>query len=375
MSLLCFNVGSSSFEFALVEQGRPVLRGGIDTSVDREIRYGQPGEDERVLRVDDAKDFPAAAVAVLDLAGDDAIPVHRIVHGGDRDAAAGWLTGAEVARLRDLAPLAPIHQEANLAPVQAIAEARPGARQIGVYDSAFHRSMPDIARALPAAPEGPLEGLQRYGFHGLSHGWVARRMAELAPDSRRIVSLHLSGGCSACAIRDGKSVDTTMGATPLDGMMMGTRSGAIDPGALLYALDQGMKPEDLADLLWHRGGLMGVSGVSKDVRDLFPSDEPRAGFAIDMFCRSAAKAAAGMIVSLGGVDALVFTGGMGAQQPGIRRRIVNDLAWAGLELAVDRNEADADLVSTGTSKAEIRIIPAEEEQMMALEAAKLEDAE
>lgn len=375
MSFLCFNVGSSSLEFALFEGEDERLRGGIDTSVDSEIRYGPPGAKDQLLSLDDPTDFPAAAVAVLDLSGGEATPVHRIVHGGERDAAAGWLTEDEVARLADLAPLAPIHQHANLAPARAIAEVRPGVRQIAVYDSAFHRSMPDIARALPVAPEGPFDGLRRYGFHGLSHGWVARRMAELAPERERIVSLHLSGGCSACAIRKGQSVDTTMGATPLDGMMMGTRSGAVDPGALLYALDRGMSLEELGDLLWHRGGLMGVSGVSKDVRDLFPSDDPRAGFAVEMFCRSVAKAAAQMIVSLGGIDALVFTGGMGAQQPEIRRRIVDDLAWTGLELAPDRNEADADLVSAEGSTAEIRIIPAEEERMMALEAAKLEDAE
>lgn len=361
---LCFNVGSSSLAFSLFEEGEITLSGGIDLNAEETVRYGAPNEEPEQLDVSDPGDFPTVTRRVLDSVSP-AIPVHRVVHGGETSTAAAWLDKAELARLEALAPLAPLHQEANLAPARAISEARPFLRQIVVYDTAFHHGLPQVARRLPIPEEGPLAGLRRYGFHGLSHGWVARRMAVESPDCRRVVSLHLSGGASACAIRDGRSTDTTMGATPVHGLMMGTRSGTLDPGVLLYALEQGMSRDELAETLWRRSGLRGVSGVSADLRDIMPKDTSEARLAVQLFCRSAAKAVAAMTVSLGGLDALVFTGGAGAEQPPIRQRILDDLRWLGVALDPEANERDAATISAPESSVLLRVIPAEEERMMA----------
>ncbi|GGL78321.1 acetate/propionate family kinase [Wenxinia marina] len=375
LPLLCLNVGSSSLAFALFPSGASdaVVAGGIDLSAEEAVTLRRPGEKPEVLEVDDPKDFPAVVARLIDREGQGAVPVHRIVHGGETERAAAWLDEAEVARLDALTPLAPLHQPAGLSVVRRLSAERPDLRQIGVFDSAFHRTMPAVARRLPVAPEGPFAGLRRFGFHGLSHGWVARRMAKDAPERRRIVSLHLSGGSSACAILGGRSVDTTMGATPLDGLMMGTRSGAVDPGLLLYALGRGLGREDLEDLLWHRSGLKGLSAVSSDLRDILSEGGDRAEAAVALFCRRAAKAVAEMSVSAGGLDALVFTGGAGAKQPAIRQRIVADLAWLGLSLDDTANGRDAPIISAPGSPVQIRTIPAEEERMMADHATALMD--
>ncbi|MBS1302243.1 acetate kinase [Loktanella sp. SALINAS62] len=372
-SLLCLNVGSSSLAFALFPAGAstPAWTGGIDLSVAQTVALGRPGEAPGVLDVDDPADFPAIAALLIKREGEGAIPVHRIVHGGQTAQAAAWLDAAEIARLDTLAPLAPVHQPAGLSVVRRLAEERPGLRQIAVFDTAFHYDMPLVARQIPVAPEVPFVDIRRYGFHGLSHGWVARKMAAEAPDCRRIVSLHLSGGSSACAILDGQSVDTSMGATPLDGLMMGTRSGAVDPGLLLYALKQEMSCDDLENLLWHRSGLLGVSGISSDLRDILPDGSQQAEAAVALFCRRTAKAVSEMAVSAGGLDALVFTGGAGAEQPVIRQRIVAELAWLGLSLDDDANTQDAAIVSAPDSAVQIRAMPTEEERMMAHHAATL----
>lgn len=367
-ALFCFNVGSSSLGFALFEDGAPApaLTGGIDLSSDEDVRVERPGRPAGRLDVADPWDFAAVARAAMALAPKGTVAVHRIVHGGDSEADAAWLDAAEIERLGALTSLAPLHQPANLAPIRALAASEPGRRQIAVFDTAFHRTLPEVARRLPMGGQGPFAGLRRYGFHGLSHGWAARRAAAHAPGARRVVSLHLSGGCSACAILDGRSIDTTMGATPLDGLIMGTRSGSVDPGALLHALQGGMAVRDLADLLWQRSGLLGLSGVSADLRDLLPrEEEPQVGMAIALYCRRAAGAVADMAVALGGLDALVFTGGAGVGQPGIRRRIASHLAWIGLKIDEDANERSTAVISTPESACAALVVTAEEERMMA----------
>ena len=364
--LLCFNTGSSSLSVALFRRGSatPQWAGGIDLTAERMSGVFSADASEGPA-ISDSRDFPEVARAVLRFAGDGALPVHRIVHGGETAKAAAWVDAAEFARLEALGPLAPLHQAQGLALVRALQDERSDLRQVAVFDTAFHRTLPDIAKRLPVPSGGPFQGLRRFGFHGLSHGFVAQTMAAEAPERGRVVSLHLSGGASACAIMAGSSVDTTMGATPLDGLMMGTRCGAIDPGLLLYALEQGMSRQALAELLWKRSGLKGVSGISADLRDILPQGGPDADLAVALYCRSAAKAVATMAVAMCGIDAVVFTGGAGAQQPVIRERIARDLAWMELRLDGAANSRDAAVISAADSAVLIRVIPAEEERMMA----------
>lgn len=383
--ILCFNVGSSSLSLGVFrragEAPEVTHRGGVDLSADGAVTFRATGDAPQTLDVPDPSDFPAVALRLLDAtieATDDPdglVVAHRIVHGGERTVPAARLTPELTQELEALAPLAPLHQHANLGPARAIASARPHLPQVAVLDTAFHATLPTLARTLPLARTAATAGLRRFGFHGLSYAWAARRMAQAAPACRRIVALHLSGGSSACAIRDGRSVDTTMGATPLDGMIMGTRSGAVDPGLLLYLLENcGLAADDLARLLWQESGLKGVSGLSNDLRDLAPSDDPRAELAIALYCRSAAKAAAAMAVSLGGIDALVFTGGIGAEQPGIRTRIAEDLGLLGIRLDPAANAAGSEVLSPSGAAVEVRQFRAEEEWIMAHETSALLEA-
>ncbi|WP_299818373.1 acetate kinase [uncultured Jannaschia sp.] len=378
--ILCFNAGSSSLSFvAYRRQGDTFVHafdGGVDLSAGDVVLFRPADGPERRLSVPDTSDFPAIACRVLDAVERQlqAPPVvaHRIVHGGDRRAAVTELTQDEMMALDALAPLAPIHQPAGLGPARAIAAARPDLPQVAVFDTAFHATLPDVARRLPLPETDATAGLRRFGFHGLSYAWTARHMREVAPDRRRIVALHLSGGASACAIRDGQSVDTTMGATPLDGLMMGARSGALDPGLILVLMqDRGLSAEAVAEMLWHQSGLAGVSGISNDTRDLLPSGAPEAEAALALFCRRAAKGAAGMAVSLGGLDALVFTGGMGAEQPVIRARICADLEFLGVRLDASSNARNEERISPPDASVEIRAFAEREEWIMALETSKL----
>ncbi|SHJ25581.1 acetate/propionate family kinase [Wenxinia saemankumensis] len=363
--LLCLNAGSSSLSAAFFDGGDEARwTAEIDlTAGTGPVIRAADGTCE-TLDGPDPADFPAVAKSLLGRA-EGAVPVHRIVHGGGATTDAVWLDAPEMTRLGALSPLAPIHQPVNLSLVRALAEERPRRRQIGVFDTAFHRTMPPLARALPVPAEGPFAGLRRYGFHGLSHEWVAHVMArsDTAPD--RIVSLHLSGGASACAIRGGVSVDTTMGATPLDGLMMGSRSGSLDPGLMLYALGQGMEVEALSELLWTGAGLKGLSGLSSDPRDITSAGGVEAEAAIALYCRRAAQAVARMAVSIGGIDALVFTGGAGVEQAGIRARIAGDLGWMGVVLDPEANDRHAPVVSPADSAVELRLVPPEEERVMA----------
>ena len=378
-AILCLNVGSSSLTFSAYRAGStdlaPAFSGGFDQMTDQAGIEVRPAGDGAAWRLDlsDPDDFPAAAVALArearDRLGDVVTVAHRIVHGGDRFLRPARLTPETMAALEALAPLAPIHQPANLAPARAVAAALPDLLQVGVFDTAFHASLPDVARRLPLPDVEATRGLRRWGFHGLSYASVAQRMAKAAPERRRVVALHLSGGSSACALLDGRSLDTTMGATPLDGLMGSTRSGAVDPGALLMMLqERRMAPGDLSHMLWRESGLKGVSGTKGDLRQLLPArdkGDERAGLAMALFCRTASKAAAGMAVSLGGIDALVFTGGAGAGQPEVRARVCADLAWAGVRIHEEANAAGADVVSAADSPVEVRVMAAEEERVMA----------
>jgi acetate kinase len=279
-----------------------------------------------------------------------------------------------LAELADLAVLAPAHQPAEIALIRNMQEMLPDVPQIACFDTAFHRTQPKLSQwfALPRALSEA--GIVRIGFHGLSYEYIASVLPQIAgarPYGKTVVA-HLGHGASVCAMRDLKSVSTSMGFTPLDGLMMGTRCGAIDPGVLLYLQQQrGMSAQDVADLLGHRSGLLGVSGISGDVRELEASDDPRAREALEMFAERTATAIAAQCVALDGLDALVFTGGIGEHAGPTRQRIAERLRWLGIALDDVRNASHAPRISSDDARVQVLIIPTDEETVIARGTARL----
>jgi len=286
------------------------------------------------------------------------------VHGGTRFTAPVKLDPATIGALRDLIPLAPLHQPHNVAAIEAVAAARPDVPQVACFDTAFHATLPPgpATYALPA--EWPR---RRFGFHGLSHAYASRRAAEL-----RLVSCHLGAGASLAALRSGRCVDTTMGFTPASGLVMGTRSGDLDPGLVAFlAHAEGMTPERFHRLLYHESGLLGVSGTSADMRTLLASSEAAAREAARIFSFRAAQQVAMMTTSLGGLDCLVFTGGIGEHAKEIRGAIGERLAWMGVRIDAASNDAARERINGNDSTVEVFVIPTNEEMMIARHCAAL----
>jgi acetate kinase len=297
---------------------------------------------------------------------------HRVVHGGAHHARPERVTPALLAELAALVPLAPLHEPHNLAPIHAIAALDPALPQIACFDTAFHRSMPPVnqAFAIPAAMEA--DGIRRYGFHGLSYEYIASALPA-GLRAGRVVVAHLGNGASACAMQGGVSVATTMGFTALDGLPMGTRSGAIDPGVVLHLIQaRGMSADQVQDLLYKRSGLLGLSGgISSDMRDLLASGDPRAGFAVDFFCLAVARAIASLAVTLGGLDGIVFTAGIGEHAAPVRARVLGHLAWLGVALDAAANDAHGPRITTAESRVVALVLPTDEERMIARHTAAL----
>ena len=377
-AILTLNAGSSSIKFALFGKRAPqarLLSGGIEgigtapkfNAKDAEGRaLAGPDGSDGLKQGNDYDDLLKSLIGWIETRlGDDELAAvgHRIVHGGDNFIAPAWLDEAALAALGALTPLAPLHQPHNLAPARMIAKHKPNLPQIGCFDTAFHQSMDATARRLPIPSKF---GLKRYGFHGVSYEYIAGRLRELAPEAKRVVVAHLGNGASLCAMRDGRSVDTTMGATALDGLLMGTRSGGIDPGALLFLMtERGMDAKALTHLLYNESGLFGVSGIASDMRTLQQSDAQAAREAIDLFVYRAVRELGGMIASLGGIDLLVFTGGIGEHNAGIRAALCDRLGWLGVELNEAANQAHEPAISTAGSAIEVRVVPTDEEAMIA----------
>ena len=300
---------------------------------------------------------------------------HRVVHGGTRHQEPERVDAALIAYLETLVPLAPLHQQHNLAPMRAIAAVMPDMPQVACFDTSFHTSQPAIARsyALPAALTK--EGILRYGFHGISYEFVSRRLRELAPKlaAGRVVIAHLGNGASLCAVHNGRSVATTMGFTAVEGLMMGTRCGSLDPGVLVYLMDEHkLGPREIEDLIYKRSGLLGVSGVSSDMRTLRRSAEPAAAEAIALFGYRVIREIGSMAAALGGLDGLVFTAGIGEHDAAIRDQIVTGCAWLGMQLESARNAAGkSGRISSDHSPNEVWIIPTDEERMIAEHTAAL----
>jgi len=292
---------------------------------------------------------------------------HRIVHGGLRFAGPVRIDREVLDALEALCPLAPLHQPHNLAAVRAIAAIAPSLLQVACFDTAFHHGQPDIARRFALPRELHDAGVRRYGFHGLSYEYIAsvlRRRASAVARGRVIVA-HLGAGASLCAMRDGKSIDTTMGFTALDGLPMATRSGALDPGVVLYLLrERGMNANSIEDLLYRRSGLLGVSGLSGDMRKLLASDSSRAKEAVDLFVYRICREIGALSATLDGLDGLVFTAGIGEHSPEIRRMVCERIRWLGVRLDLTANEHGEGCISTPDSRVSVWAIPTDEELMI-----------
>ena len=300
---------------------------------------------------------------------------HRIVHGGDHYGALVVLTPEVVAELEALIPLAPLHQPHNLRAIKSLFSLMPDVRQVGCFDTAFHRTRLPVAERFPVPRALFNEGVKRYGFHGLSYEYVARQLPDLLGEEKArggIVIAHLGNGASMCALRDGLSRDTSMGFTAVDGLMMGTRTGSLDPGVILHLVEQkGMDAKALSNLIYKQSGLLGVSGISQDMRVLLESDEDSAREAVELFCYRAACMVGQLSMASGGLEALVFTGGIGEHAAPIRARIAEWLAWTGLHLYPAANQRHATRVHTKDSKVEVLVVPTNEEWMIGHHAVNL----
>jgi acetate kinase len=293
---------------------------------------------------------------------------HRVVHGGIRFSAPTVVTPEIVSMLERYVPLAPLHQPNNLAPIKTILERLPHITQVACFDTAFHRGHPELADRYAIPEPLYLEGVRRYGFHGLSYEYIAGRLKSIAPNlaKGKVVVAHLGSGASMCALANGRSIDSSMGFTALDGLPMGTRPGQLDAGIVLYLLQQkGMTAPQIERFLYNDCGLKGLSGLSNDVRVLLRSDDPRAQLALDYFVHRIALMAGSLGAALEGIDGFVFTAGVGENAPAIRSAVVKRLAWLGADLDEKANMSGAQVISTKTSHIECLVIPTDEELMIA----------
>ncbi len=355
--VLALNAGSSSLKAALFDAG-----GSEPEAIARAAFDGAGGQDGAVAAVI-AWMEAAAAGRELMAAG------HRVVHGGAQFHSPQRLTPEVIAALEALTPLAPLHQPECLAAIAALTRARPLLPQVACFDTAFHWTQPPVARRLGLPRELDAAGVRRYGFHGLSYEHIARRLAELDPPLARgrVVAAHLGSGASLCALQGGQSIETTMGFSPLDGLLMSTRCGQLDPGVVLYLLQhQGLGAAAIEDLLYRRSGLLGVSDLSGDMRTLLASPDDGARDAIDLFVYRAAQQMGALAMALGGLDGVVFTGGIGENSPEIRARISRRLAWLGLGLDPIANGASGERrIDAGEGGVRAWVVPADEEAVIA----------
>ncbi|MDB5618085.1 acetate/propionate family kinase [Tardiphaga sp.] len=379
-AILILNAGSSTIKFGLFDiasDGPQLLCKGLLDEHDAEPRLTIKDGKGEVL-FDKQQPDRADEAGLLDdiltwvdgyLACDDLVAIgHRIVHGGQDFVAPVLIDGDVLHALQALTPLAPLHQLRSLQPIKPLLSLRPELPQIACFDTAFHHDLGPRARRFAIPRRFDELGIRRYGFHGLSYQFIAHRLAELSPAlaAGRTVVAHLGSGSSLCAMQGGISIDTTMGLTALDGLMMGTRCGAIDPGVLLYLQQvHGMSASELERMLYSESGLLGVSGLSADMRVLAGSAEPHAIEAVELYVERAAKEIAAMAVSLGGLDCLVFTAGIGEHSPEIRRGICARLGFLGVKLDAAANDANAADIAAPGSKIELHIIPTSEETTIA----------
>jgi len=374
------NAGSSSIKFALygAEAGEPLLFGGQvqQIGISPRLRVMSAGGDtvaEKSWPADGFDQF-AATREILNagaelIRGTPVVAVgHRVVHGGTKYAAPIRVDPEIVAFLATLVPLAPLHQPHNLAPIRAIAEAAPHIPQVACFDTAFHRAQSNLAQSFALPRKFAESGVRRYGFHGLSYEYITSRLRETAPDlaEARVVIAHLGNGASLCAVHRGRSIASTMGFTAVDGLMMGTRCGSIDPGVLVYLMDQyKMDARAIEDLIYRQSGLLGVSGISSDMRSLRASSDPAAAEAIELFVYRIIREIGSLAAALGGLDGLIFTAGIGENDAATRTEVAAGCRWLGLELDEARNARGVGRISAGDSTVSAWVIPTDEEKMIA----------
>ena len=385
---IVLNAGSSSLKFSIYrppEAGRWRLeaRGQIER-IDASPRFVVKDGGNRTVAeeavggdVHDGRSALGYFVAWLRSRGLDravAAVGHRVVHGGARYTAPTVVTPAVLTDLRQLIPLAPLHQPHNLAAIDAVAEHLPEVPQVACFDTSFHRTQMPVAQLVPLPGAIRAKGIERYGFHGLSYEYVASVLPEHAPDiaAGRVIVAHLGNGASMCAMKDGRSLDSTFGFTALDGLCMGTRPGAVDPGVILYLFQQlGMTAAEVERVLYTESGLLGISGISNDMRELLASTAPAAARAVDYFVYRAAQEIGTLAASLGGLDGLVFTGGIGENSDEIRRRIGAASRWVGVSLDDAANRRGAPRISAAGSRVVVCVVPTNEELMVARHTAAL----
>jgi len=351
-TILVINAGSSSIKYAL-------YRADDLTQIEH-----------KTIETKKAGGYEPAMQQVLDLIeAHNVVAVgHRVVHGGTKYNAPQRIDANMLSDLETLIPLAPLHEPHNLKPAQMIMARYPDLLQVASFDTAFHRTMPHLNQIYAIPRKLTDEGVIRYGFHGLSYEYIASVLPQVAgPEvaKGRVLVAHLGNGASMCAMKDGKSVSTTMGFTPLDGLMMGTRTGAIDPGILLYMLEQGETPERLSEIFQKQSGLKGVSGLTEDVRELLAAGTPEAQEALDLFALYAARQAASLVVDLGGLDAIVFTGGIGENSDIMREKICAHLAHLGVKVDGAQNHANGPAINANDSAVKVFVVKTDEELMLA----------
>jgi acetate kinase len=378
------NAGSSSLKFSFYEGEKRLLSGQIDGIGVHPSASATGPDGEKIA----PPDLSGASLA----APSDVLPAmvpwaqahlgprqlaalgHRVVHGGMHHSRPARVTPGLLDELEALVPLAPLHEPHNLAPIRMAMRLNPDLPQIACFDTAFHRTMPELnqAFALPYALYD--DGIRRYGFHGLSYEYIASALPTVAPEiaGSRVVVAHLGNGSSACALKAGKSVATTMGFTALDGLPMGTRCGAVDPGIVLHLLQQkGLSADAVNDLLYRKSGMLGVSGISSDFRELLASAEPRARFAVELFCHSVARHIASLAATLDGLDAIVFTAGVGENATPVRAGICRACAWLGVQLDDAANERHGPRITAENSAVAAYVIKTDENLMIARHARSL----
>ncbi len=382
-AILVLNAGSSSVKFALYGANlRPsrhtLLCEGVCDGIGHEISFAARDRNGAALlatKLGAATTHEDALGAILSFLTqqfpDDppAVAAHRVVHGGAVFSAPVIIDEKVVAELRRLAPLAPLHQPHHLAAIEAFAKLHPALPQVACFDTAFHQTEPRLATTYALPRHLTEEGLRRYGFHGLSYEYIAGELPDTigpAAARGRIVVAHLGSGASMCALREGRSVATTMGFTALDGLPMSRRCGSLDPGILLYLLsEKGMTTEAISDLLYQQSGLLGVSGISDDMKSLLDSEEPQAAQAVDLFIYRICRELGSLAAALGGLDALVFTAGIGEHAAEIRRAVCERSAWLGFALDEGANRGGGPRITTQTSRTSAWVIPTDEALMIA----------
>jgi acetate kinase len=381
-AIVVLNAGSSSIKFSLfIERGEtlePDVRGQVEglytaarfvsKTPDGALKAEKSWPASLKLGHDGALDHLIGHLR-SELAGDRLIGIgHRVVHGGMAYTQPVQVDEAVLKVLDTFIPLAPLHQPHNLAPIRRALERAPELPQVACFDTSFHRTQPDVAQMFALPADLREAGVLRYGFHGLSYEFIASILPDIDPKAAkgRSVVLHLGNGASMCALEAGRSLASTMGFTAVEGLPMGTRSGSLDPGVILYLIDQrGMDARAIEKLIYTQSGLLGVSGISSDMRTLLSSEAPQAKLAVDLFLYRIRRELGSLAAAMGGLDAIVFTGGIGENAPVIRCRVCRDATWLGVDIDEAANTAGRGCISTGSSRVAVWVIPTNEELMIA----------